>query len=65
MLEATAHKNQYFFVAIDRSGSDPNTSYYGSALIASPYAEIFKDDIVTLPEVLPLSRSSRPEYKIL
>lgn len=72
-----AHENQYFFAAVDRTGSDPNTSYYGTAVIATPYAEniaktegiysyaqISKDDIKSLSQTLPLDGSFKAEYKI-
>ena len=77
LVKARAHENQYFFTAVDRSGSDPNTSYYGTALVANPYAEdvakhegiyayaeIEKEDIETLSRTLPLSGSFKSEYKI-
>ncbi len=75
LVKARAHENQYFFVAVDRTGSDPNTSYYGTNIIANPYAEdvakhegiyryaeITKDDIVTLHKFLPLDGSFKKEY---
>lgn len=77
LVKARAHENQYFVVAVDRIGSDPNTSYYGTSVIANPYgdlvaeqngayayAEITKDDIETLEKVLPLSGSFKTDYKI-
>jgi predicted amidohydrolase len=36
LVKARAHENQYFFAAVDRSGTDPNTSYYGTNIIANP-----------------------------
>jgi omega-amidase len=78
LVTARAHENQYFFAAVDRSGKDPNTSYYGTALIASPYAEdvaqhegiyayakIDKADIASLSSSLPLGGSFKLEYTIL
>ena len=72
LVKARAHENQYFFAAVDRNGSDPNTTYYGTSVISNPYcedvaerqgiyayAEIAKDDIVTLGEALPLAGSFR------
>lgn len=77
LVKARAHENQYFFAAVDRTGSDPNTSYYGTALIANPfaeevahhdgiyaYAEIDKDDIVTLAATLPLNASYKATYQV-
>jgi predicted amidohydrolase len=75
LVSSRAHENQYFFAAVDRIGSDPNTSYYGTALIASPYAEdiaqhqdmyayaeLSKDDIVSIGNALPLADSFKAEY---
>jgi omega-amidase len=75
LVKARAHENQYFFAAVDRMGSDPNTSYYGTAIIANPfaediaqhesvyaYAEIDKTDILTLSNALPLQGSYKSEY---
>lgn len=77
LVKARAHENQYFFAAVDRSGSDPNTSYYGTNIIANPYAEdiakhegvygyaeISKEDIVTLSKSLPLEGSFKESYRI-
>ena len=77
LVKARAHENQYFFAAVDRNGSDPGTSYYGTSVITNPYcedisaksgiyayAEITKDDIQTLGRVLPLTESFKPEYTI-
>lgn len=77
LVKARAHENQYFFAAVDRSGSDPNTSYYGTTIIANPYAEdvakhesiygyaeISKDDIVNLSKILPLKGSYKEKYSI-
>lgn len=77
LVMARAHENQIFFVAVDRSGSDPNTSYYGTTIIATPYceniaeiddiygyAEVTKDDIKTLSLTLPLTDSFKSEYNI-
>jgi predicted amidohydrolase len=75
LIKARAHENQYFFAAVDRTGNDPNTSYYGTAIIANPYAEdiarhegvyayaeIDKADISTLSASLPLQDSYKSEY---
>ncbi len=77
LVKARAHENQYFFAAVDRSGSDPNTSYHGISVISNPYCEdvaerdgiysyteISKDDIVALGKALPLAGSFRAEYKM-
>jgi predicted amidohydrolase len=77
LAKVRAHENQSFFVAVDRTGSDPNTSYYGTSVIANPYAEdlaarqgiysyaeISKDDIVSLSNLLPLKSSFRQKYHI-
>lgn len=78
LVKARAHENQIFFAAVDRSGSDPNTSYYGTNIITTPfceniaeidgiygYAEISKDDIDALSRALPLSGSFKLEYNII
>ena len=39
LVKARAHENQFFMVATDRSGEDPNTSYHGISTIANPYGE--------------------------
>ena len=77
LVLARAHENQYFFAAVDRIGRDPNTGYYGTSIIATPYAEniaqsdgiysyaeISKDDIESLSNELPLSGSFKTDYKI-
>ncbi len=77
LVKARAHENQYFFAAVDRSGKDPNTSFYGTHVTSSPYAEnianidgvyamaeLEKSDIRTLPETLPLKSSFRNEYEV-
>jgi predicted amidohydrolase len=77
LVKARAHENQCFFVAVDRTGSDPNTSYYGTTIISTPYSEnivemdniygygrITKADIATLARVLPLSESFKAEYRV-
>ncbi len=77
LVKARAHENQFFFAAVDRSGSDPNTTYYGTSIISNPYcedlatrqglyfyAEIDKSDIETLGRVLPLAESFRESYTI-
>jgi len=75
LVKARAHENQYFFAAVDRTGSDPNTSYYGTSVISSPYSEdigehdgiytfasLDKSDIQALAKALPLSGSFRQDY---
>lgn len=75
LVKVRAHENQCFFVAVDRSGADPNTRYYGTRVISNPYcedvaikqgiyayAEIAKDDISTLRSLLPLTSSFKSEY---
>lgn len=77
LVKARAHENQSFFAAVDRSGSDPNTSYYGTNIISNPYAEdvakhegiygyaeIDKEDIVNLSKSLPLEGSYKESYSI-
>lgn len=77
LVKARAHENQYFFAAVDRTGSDPNTSYYGTSVIANPYSEdiaerdgiyafasLDKSDIHTLAKALPLSGSFKQDYKV-
>jgi predicted amidohydrolase len=77
LVKARAHENQYFFAAVDRSGNDPDTTYYGVSVIANPYAEdiarrsgiysyaeLDKSDIANLGKQLPLSGSFKPEYQI-
>jgi omega-amidase len=77
LVKARAHENQYFFAAVDRTGTDPNTKYYGTSIICNPYAEdvakhdgiyayaeISKEDIVNLGKLLPLDKSFKEEYKI-
>lgn len=77
LIKARAHENQFFFAAVDRTGSDPITEYYGTSVISNPYcedvgerngiytyAEITKEDIETLGRVLPLSGSFKSDYRI-
>jgi omega-amidase len=78
LVKARAHENQYFFAAVDRTGKDPNTSYYGTSIISSPFSEdigkgdntytfatIEKADIETLSKALPLAGSYRSEYQVV
>lgn len=78
LVKARSHENQYFMVTVDRSGSDPNTNYYGKSVITNPfaeevanrndiysYAELNKDDIVSLGNILPLTGSYRFEYNVV
>lgn len=77
MVKARAHENQYYMVAVDRSGSDPNNEYYGVSMIANPYAEdiserngiysagvLDKTDIQMLREALPLEGGFKKNYII-
>lgn len=77
LVLARAHENQFFFAAVDRTGNDPNTSFYGTSIIATPYAEniakhdgiysyaeIVKQDIETLAKALPLQGSFKSEYTV-
>lgn len=77
LVKTRAHENQYFMVAVDRSGSDPNTSFYGKSVIANPfaedvaehndiysYAELNKEDIANIGKLLPLAGSFKSEYKM-
>ena len=77
LVRARAHENQFFFAAVDRTGSDPATTYYGTSVISNPYCEdvamrdgiysyteITKDDIETLSRVLPLAESFKAEYAV-
>jgi predicted amidohydrolase len=77
LVKARAHENQYFFAAVDRSGKDPDTTYYGISVIANPYAEdiarrsgiysyaeLDKVEITRLTNQLPLSGSFKSDYKI-
>ncbi len=77
LVKARAHENQFFFAAVDRSGSDPNTSYHGISVISNPfgednsehngiysYAELDKEEISALANALPLDKSFKTEYKI-
>lgn len=77
LVLSRAHENQFFFAAVDRSGSDPNTSFYGTTVVATPYAEniaqregiyayaeVDKQDIETLSRALPLQGSFRSDYTI-
>ena len=66
-----------FFAAVDRNGENAGVTFYGTSVIASPYAEnlaekngiysnatITKDDITTLSTNLPLTGSFKPDYKL-
>lgn len=77
LVLARAHENQFFFAAVDRNGESAGTSFYGTSVIASPYAEnlavskgiysnasISKDDIETLSINLPLAGSFKEEYSV-
>jgi predicted amidohydrolase len=77
LVLARAHENQLFFAAVDRNGENAGVSFYGTSVIASPYAEnlaahtgifsnasINKDDIATLGAKLPLAESFKETYSI-
>lgn len=77
LVLARAHENQFFFAAVDRNGSNAGTSFYGTSIIGTPYAEniavskgiysnavISKDDITTLGSNLPLAGSFKEEYLV-
>lgn len=77
LVKSRATENQFFMVAVDRSGSDPNTNFYGVSVIANPYsediaerreiysyAEIKLDEIAAISKQLPLDGSFRTGYKI-
>jgi predicted amidohydrolase len=77
LVKARAHENQYFFAAVDRSGKDPSTTYYGVSVVSNPYAEdiarrsglysyaeLDKKEIETLRSTLPLASCFKPEYKV-
>jgi omega-amidase len=75
LVKARAHENQFFFVAVDRMGEDPNGGFHGISFIANPFAELLgesegvythaelkKDDMHALRQMLPLDRSFKKEY---
>lgn len=77
LVLARAHENQLFFAAVDRNGENAGTKFYGTSVIASPYAEnlavkngiysnatITKDDITTLGTNLPLAGSFKESYEL-
>ena len=77
LVKTRAHENQYFMVAVDRSGKDPNTRYYGKSVFANPfaedtatrkgiysYAQLNKNEITDLGCSLPLNGSYKGTYKI-
>ncbi len=77
LIKSRATENQFFFAAVDRTGSDPNTSYYGTSVISNPYcednserdgiyayAELDKNDIKTISSILPLEGSYKSDYKL-
>jgi predicted amidohydrolase len=77
LVLARAHENQLFFAAVDRNGENAGVSFYGTSVIASPYAEnlavtngiyssasLDKQDIETLRSVLPLGGSFKESYKL-
>jgi predicted amidohydrolase len=77
LVKARAHENQFFFAAVDRSGRDLNSGFYGNSIIANPYAEdialrkgvysyaeLDKSEIAALADVLPLEESYKEKYKL-
>ena len=77
LVKARAHENQYFMVVVDRSGADPNTKFHGLSVIANPfaediakrdgvysYAELDKDEIKNLSNLIPLEKSYKSDYKL-
>lgn len=77
LVKARAHENQYFFAAVDRTGNDPSTTYYGVSVISNPYAEdiarrsgiysyaeLEKSEIEAMRNQLPLDESFKSEYEI-
>ncbi len=77
LVLARAHENQMFFAAVDRNGENAGVSFYGTSVIASPYAEnlavkngiysnatISKDEIMTLGKNLPLAGSFKTDYTL-
>lgn len=77
LVLARAHENQFFFAAVDRNGENAGTSFYGTSVIATPYAEniaikngiysnavIDKSDIETLSTKLPLVGSFKEQYSL-
>lgn len=77
LVKARAHENQYCFAAVDRSGSDPYTTYYGTSVLSNPYcediaerdglyayAEFDKQAITELATNLPLKPSYKTSYEI-
>lgn len=77
LVKARAHENQFFFAAVDRSGQDPSTMYYGVSAIANPYAEdiarhngiysyaeLNKNEIATISKLLPLKDSYKDSYEL-
>ncbi|MGE4350660.1 MAG: carbon-nitrogen hydrolase family protein [Bdellovibrionales bacterium] len=78
LIKARAHENQFFFVAVDRKGSDPNASYHGLSLVVNPYgediaqreddlyafAELDKAEILKLRSALPLRESFKEKYRV-
>jgi omega-amidase len=78
LVKTRAHENQYFMVAVDRTGHDPTTEYSnGVTVISNPYAEdiatrdgiysyatLDKKEIETLSSMLPLAGSFKEKYKL-
>lgn len=77
LVKTRAHENQYFFAAVDRSGKDPSTMYYGTSVISNPYAEdiarrngiysyaeLDKNEITNIHKMLPLDGSFKEHYII-
>jgi predicted amidohydrolase len=77
LVASRAHENQYFFAAVDRVGENVGVSFYGTSIIANPYAEdvavhndpyayaeIDKQDIADLGSKMPLSGSFKQTYNL-
>lgn len=75
--KARAHENQNYVIAVDRSGSDPNTTYYGKSVVANPYgediahkngiysyAQISKNEIRAISQLMPLDNVYKSDYRI-
>jgi len=77
LVKARANENQWFMVAVDRSGADPNTAYTGVSVIANPYGEdigtcrgphtwavLDKSDVEDLRATLPLTGAFKSGYRL-
>ena len=77
LIKVRAHENQFFFVAVDRTGKDENAEYHGIGVITNPFAEdiaahkdiysyasLDKSEIKMLSDALPLNESYKETYTI-